>query len=223
MKQKTFIVPKQDTHPLHLIPGQGRAAPANEEIPLRERPPIVVSPGLMISFSRAGILITGAVMAAFTVWSFIRVALFLAWLMGYRALDLHFVVLGGFGGVLNAIAGFASGVALLCGGLFTWAFYNWVRFHGPDRRREPSPITDTHIATHYGLPHPQVWRWQFARRLRAHHDDRGVVVGAESEMGTWIRGDEEAPIIIKPNTFDILYLSARSKRGRKNSEPDRRA
>ncbi len=221
MKQKVFKVPNHDASPINVLPGLALNAAANEDVPLRERPPIVEAPGLLISFNRSGILITSALLAAFTAWSITRVFLFLAWLAGANSLDYHFIALGGIEGVYQAIASFVTGVAILCGGLFAWAFYNWVRFHGPDRRREPKSITDRAVAERYGLPPPLVWRWQYAKWLRAHHDDRGVVVGAESNLGTWIRGQEEVHPVIKPNTFDILYLSARSRLWRKQASAKR--
>ena len=221
MKKTVFRVPNQSAQPIKVLPGLALEAAANEDVPLRERPPVVEAPGLMLNFSRTGILITGALMAAFTLWSITRVFLFLAWLAGMKSLDHHFIALGGVEGVYSAIAGFASGVAILCGGLFAWAFYNWLRFRGPDRRREPKPITDRAVADRYGLPPPMVWRWQYAKWLRAHHDGRGVVVGAESSVDTWIRGDDDSHPVIKPNTFDILYLSARSRTWRRQANSRR--
>jgi biofilm PGA synthesis protein PgaD len=192
-------------------------AAANDDIPLRERPPVVEAPGLLITFSRSGILITSALLAAFAIWAMVRVALFSAWLLGLRTMDHHFIALGGFAGVVQSVAGFFTGVLVLCGGLFSWAFYNWVRFHGPDRRREPRAVTDEKVADHYGLPRHHVWKWQFERRLIAHHDERGVVTGAVADVGSWVRDKDRELHVIKPNAFDILYLSMRSRQWRRQA------
>jgi biofilm PGA synthesis protein PgaD len=219
-RNQVFEVPRQDAYTLSVNPGLALEAAANDDVPLRERPPIVVAKGFMITYSRVGILIGGITMAAFTAWSFTHVFLFLAWLSGASALNHHFISLGGLSGVWHAIAGFASGVSILCGGLFVWAFYNWLRFRGPDRRSEPKHITDLIVADHYGLPATHVKNWQYAKWLRAHHDERGVVCGAESDLCTWVRGEEEPHPVIKPNTFDILYLSARSRMWRRKAKSD---
>jgi poly-beta-1,6-N-acetyl-D-glucosamine biosynthesis protein PgaD len=211
VKQKVFVVPQQDATPLTVIPGSGMAAASNEDVPLRDRPPVVEAPGLFINFSRSGILITGTLLAAITTWCMIRVFLFFAWMLGLRAFEHHFTALGGMAGVTKSISGFVIAVCFLFFGLCCWALYNWFRFHGPDRRRAPRPVNDRIVAEHYGLPAYRVWRWQYAKRIIAHHDDRGIVRGAESEYGTWIRDKEEDYPVIKPNSFDILYLSARSR------------
>jgi poly-beta-1,6-N-acetyl-D-glucosamine biosynthesis protein PgaD len=198
------------------------AAAANDDVPLRERPPVVEAPGLFINFSRSGILITGTLLAAITTWCIIRVFLFFAWMLGLRAFEHHFTALGGMTGVTKSISGFVIAVAGLFFGLCCWAMYNWIRVHGPDRRRAPRPVSDRIVADHYGLPPPRVWRWQYAKRIIAHHDDRGVVRGAESECGTWIRDKADPYPVIKPNSFDILYLSARSRvwrREARNQKP----
>ncbi len=208
---KQFAVPVQDTTPLRVVPGLDLSSAANENVPLRERPPVVNAPGLMITFNRLGIFLTATAMAAIMVWCFRLVFLFLAWVLGFTEINYHFVVLGGFSGVQLALSGFAAGVGILCIVLFVWAFYNWVKFHGPDRRRAPRPISDEIISQHYDLPPNFLWRWQYSRRIIAHHDSRGVVAGAESHDGSWIRNEGKPCEVIKPDTYDILELSARSK------------
>jgi poly-beta-1,6-N-acetyl-D-glucosamine biosynthesis protein PgaD len=138
-------------------------------------------------------------------------------LVGARSLEHHFVLIGGFAGVTRSIAGFVLVVSSLMFILCCWGIYNWIRFHGPDRRRAPKAIRDRILAAHYGLPPQRVRRWQHAKRLVAYHDGRGVVRGATSPLGAWMRAKDDSHPVIKPNAFDILYLSARSRMWRRNN------
>jgi biofilm PGA synthesis protein PgaD len=213
-----FQVPVQDGHLLTAIAGEGMAAAANDALPLRDRPPIVDQKGLQTPAKRAGFFFTALLLFAFTMWCISRIATLVLWYMGLRSIELHFISLGGVEGALLALSGFIKGVATLSGALILWAFYNWIRFAGPDRRKTPPPITDEFLAEHYQLPFEALQHWQMQRRLIAHHDDRGVISGAESAEVSWIRPEEQYHFIIKPNTFDILWLSARSKMWRRKPQ-----
>jgi hypothetical protein len=67
-RNQVFEVPRQDAYTLSVNPGLALESAANEYVPLRERPPIVVAKGFMITYSRVGILVGGITMAAFTAW-----------------------------------------------------------------------------------------------------------------------------------------------------------
>jgi poly-beta-1,6-N-acetyl-D-glucosamine biosynthesis protein PgaD len=219
---QVYVVPGKDAPQLTVVKGGNYRVAANEPLTLRDRPPIVEQPGFLITVNRSGIVISSAVLALFATWCMGRVFLFAAWVLGSRALEHHFVALGGLSGVWSSLAGFATGVGFLCAGLFAWAIYNSVRFRKHDRRRRPTPVSDQVVSDHYQLPLPLVWKWQHSRWIRAHHDERGVVSGAESTHATWIRSKDETHIIIKPSTFDILYLTISSRWLRKHRQAGER-
>jgi len=64
-----------------------------------------------------------------------------------------------------------------------WSFYNGKRFAGRERRRAPGRLMGNALALHFGVQPADLTRWQRARRLRVHHDTRGLVVGVETEFG----------------------------------------
>lgn len=67
----------------------------------------------------------------------------------------------------------ALGVVLL-----GWAFIEWWRFHGHDRRRHSPDYTAGQLATTFDLDPVLLAEWQVARRLVVSHDAHGNVVTA---------------------------------------------
>ncbi|MBL8698080.1 MAG: poly-beta-1,6-N-acetyl-D-glucosamine biosynthesis protein PgaD [Alphaproteobacteria bacterium] len=63
--------------------------------------------------------------------------------------------------------------------LIGWALYNWVRFHGPDRRRSITPVTPEAVALHFGadIDLPRTMAATRVGILR--HDADGRILGFE--------------------------------------------
>lgn len=62
--------------------------------------------------------------------------------------------------------------------LLGWAFLEWWRFHGRDRRRPSVDFTLEQLAAPFQLDPLSLAEWQKARRLVVSHDLHGRVIGA---------------------------------------------
>lgn len=79
--------------------------------------------------------------------------------------------------VLPTLAGYAMFIGINAAVLIGWAVYNWVRFHGPDRRRAIRPVTSDDVARHFGVE-PEVARSMATARIGIlHHREDGGVAG----------------------------------------------
>jgi biofilm PGA synthesis protein PgaD len=64
--------------------------------------------------------------------------------------------------------------------LLIWAYYNYFRFRGVERRKHCKRVTVADLAARYQIAPEALDRWRQARRLVVHHDGRGQIVWAET-------------------------------------------
>ena len=127
-------------------------------------------------------LVYGSVTLVFwALWIYLwlpLLALF-GWLLGIRIAYTEMVVRHGFTLLQGKVTDYLTVVAWLGGALLVWAYYNFLRFHGSQRRRARPPVTRAEQASHYGIASAELARWVDARRLVVHHDEAGRLTGAD--------------------------------------------
>ena len=57
--------------------------------------------------------------------------------------------------------------------LFVWASYNWVRFHGDDRRKAPKCVTAEDLAQSFQLQSADIEKLRQAKNITLHYSDDG--------------------------------------------------
>lgn len=105
---------------------------------------------------------------------------FVAWLLGLDAFITHMVNLEGYRGLKQLLAVYSMVIVILGGSLVIWALYNWMRFHGKERRTERTPVSTAEIADYAGLDPSELKAAQSSQRLVLHHDDHARVIGIEA-------------------------------------------
>jgi biofilm PGA synthesis protein PgaD len=70
-------------------------------------------------------------------------------------------------------------VCVLGGSLLLWARLEFLRFRNVSRRLRPHQTSADELARFARLPAHDIAVWQAARRVVAHHDDHGKLLGAE--------------------------------------------
>ncbi|MDX3904302.1 MAG: poly-beta-1,6-N-acetyl-D-glucosamine biosynthesis protein PgaD [Pigmentiphaga sp.] len=64
--------------------------------------------------------------------------------------------------------------------LFAWAWYNWRRFRGLDRRSAPAPMKPERLATGFGVSAELLARMESARILVVHHTEDGLIAAVDT-------------------------------------------
>ncbi|OAL81334.1 poly-beta-1,6-N-acetyl-D-glucosamine biosynthesis protein PgaD [Acinetobacter sp. SFB] len=64
-------------------------------------------------------------------------------------------------------------IAIFIGGLLLWATYNWVRFHGEDRRKAPLAIDEKQLASSFKVNSLDILNMQQAKNLTLYYDIEG--------------------------------------------------
>ncbi|CAB1210339.1 poly-beta-1,6-N-acetyl-D-glucosamine biosynthesis protein PgaD [Acinetobacter bouvetii] len=66
-------------------------------------------------------------------------------------------------------------ILVFTGILFLWATYNWIRFHGKDRRKAPSAINEQQLASSFKVSTTDIVNMQQARNLTLYYDHKGAL------------------------------------------------
>ena len=114
---------------------------------------------------------------------------FAAWAFGLSKSYEHMVTLEGYRGLLHLFGIYLLVIACMGGSLLIWAFYNYFRFRGIERRRQRPAVDPTMLGEHYHLDPALLAKWQSCRRLVIHHDDFSNVMGVETSDDEWFRED----------------------------------
>jgi biofilm PGA synthesis protein PgaD len=109
---------------------------------------------------------------------------FAGWILGVRIGYGEMVIRNGFSGVIGLVKLYSVIIASLGGALLAWAYYNYFRFRGVERRKGAPRVTLEKLSERYGIDRRTLQRWSRAKRLVVHHNDHGRVVWAESDEGS---------------------------------------
>jgi biofilm PGA synthesis protein PgaD len=103
----------------------------------------------------------------------------IGWLLGLNIAYREMVVKHGYIELLEQLGLYGFVVAILGGSLLTWAYYNFFRFRGVERRKERPRVTLEEISARYQIAPEELRRWIGAARLVIHHGADGRVLGAD--------------------------------------------
>ena len=120
-----------------------------------------------------------AVFWAAWVYIWMPVLAFAGWILGLRIGYNEMVIRNGLSGVIGLVKLYSLIIALLGGALLAWAYYNYFRFRGVERRKAAPRVTVEKLSERYGIDTQRLEKWCQAKRLVVHHNDHGRVVWAE--------------------------------------------
>lgn len=146
----------------------------------RPRIPELIQRADLVPATKRGIL---AVIAAigWALWIYLLLPLgaLLAWWFGYQRLDLF--VLADPQKTMATLQIYS--IIILAGGLLFifWAMYNWIRFHGKDRRSTPTSVDAERIGHSFHVPGEWVMRAQNSPRLVFHFSADGEITAIAND------------------------------------------
>ena len=66
-------------------------------------------------------------------------------------------------------------IGVLIVGLLVWAGYNWIRFHGRDRRQAPDSVTEGELARSFAIEPRDIVQMRRAKSITLHYSDEGLL------------------------------------------------
>jgi biofilm PGA synthesis protein PgaD len=92
---------------------------------------------------------------------------------------------GGFSGLLGLLGSYVAIIAAFSAMFLGWAWINYLRFRGTDRRRAAPAVNSRDLAEFFDVPLADLIQWRACKSLTIHHDPHGNVVGAEPRQSTF--------------------------------------
>jgi biofilm PGA synthesis protein PgaD len=118
---------------------------------------------------------------AFWIYLWLPVLAAVGWLLGFRIAYREMVERRGYVELVEQLGLYGFIVACLGGSLLLWAYYNYFRFRGVERRKERPPVTLEQTSARYQIELQELGRWTGAARLVIHHGVDGRVIRADQE------------------------------------------
>ena len=116
---------------------------------------------------------------ALWIYLWLPIVALLGWGLGFHLAYEEMVVKHGFDALKGMLSTYGVVVAYLGGSLLVWAYYNFLRFHGIERRLRRIPITSADQSRYYDIEPTVLSGWTAARRLVVHHDTAGRIISAD--------------------------------------------
>jgi len=114
------------------------------------------------------------------IYLWLPILTFSAWLLGVKTGYDEMVVHEGFLALARLVRLYVSTIALLGGALLAWAYYNYIRFRGVERRKAFPRVTVFELSRRYGIAPRMLEQWSYAQRLVVYHDTHGRVTWADT-------------------------------------------
>ncbi|CAN5747566.1 hypothetical protein BH20PSE1_BH20PSE1_25230 [soil metagenome] len=105
------------------------------------------------------------------------------WSFGFGLAYEQMLNLGGFRGLLDLLGFYVSIIIALSAVFLGWAWINYLRFRGADRRRAAPAVNPREIAQFFNVAPENLIQWRACKSLILHHDPHGDVVAAEPGPG----------------------------------------
>jgi biofilm PGA synthesis protein PgaD len=116
---------------------------------------------------------------AFWIYLWLPVLAAIGWLLGFKIAYREMVTKLGYVELVQQLGLYGFIVACLGGSLLIWAYYNYFRFRGVERRKERPRVTLEETSARYQIAPEELGRWTRAARLVIHHSADGRVIRAE--------------------------------------------
>jgi biofilm PGA synthesis protein PgaD len=127
-------------------------------------------------------LVFGSMTAIFwALWIYLWLPLLalIGWALGFKIAYYQMVVKDGYLGLFHLLGLYATVILCLGGALLIWAYYNYFRFRGVERRKERPPVLIRDLSERYLIAPEVLDVWTHSRRLVMHHSADGQVTGAD--------------------------------------------
>jgi biofilm PGA synthesis protein PgaD len=103
----------------------------------------------------------------------------IGWLLGIKIAYHEMVMRQGYIELVHQLGLYAFIIFCLGGSLLIWAYYNYFRFRGIERRKERPRVTLEETSARCMIAPEELRRWASAPRLVIHHSDDGRVLRAD--------------------------------------------
>jgi biofilm PGA synthesis protein PgaD len=122
-----------------------------------------------------------ATVVCWALWIYLWLPLLavMGWLLGIRMAYRELVMKHGYVECFDRLPLYAFIVACLGGSLLIWAYYNYFRFRGVERRKERPCVTVEETSARLRIAPEELHRWIRAPRLMIHHSADGRVLRAD--------------------------------------------
>jgi biofilm PGA synthesis protein PgaD len=116
---------------------------------------------------------------ALWIYLWLPVLAVLGWLLGIDITYREMVIKHGYVELVHDLGLYAFVICCLGGSLLIWAYYNYFRFRGVERRKERARVTVEETGGRFQIAPEELRRWTQAPRLVIHHGPDGRVIRAE--------------------------------------------
>jgi biofilm PGA synthesis protein PgaD len=143
-------------------------------------------------------VVFGSMTALFwALWVYLWLPLlaFIGWVLGLKITYDEMVARAGYIELVHRLGLYSFVVFCLGASLLTWAYYNYFRFHGRERRKRRPSVSLGDLAKRYEIAPSELERWMLAPRLLVHHNSDGRIRWAELSPG-----QAAAPTLVQPPT-----------------------
>ncbi|MGA2551109.1 MAG: poly-beta-1,6-N-acetyl-D-glucosamine biosynthesis protein PgaD [Burkholderiaceae bacterium] len=116
---------------------------------------------------------------ALWIYLWLPVLAFIGWVLGFKIAYDQMIVRNGYVGLLNLLGLYSLIICCLGASLLFWAYYNYFRFRGVERRKARPGVTLLELSERYKIPPEELGHWKTARRLVVHHSAEGHITHAD--------------------------------------------
>jgi biofilm PGA synthesis protein PgaD len=116
---------------------------------------------------------------AIWIYLWLPVLAIIGWLLGIDITYREMVMKLGYVELVDDLGLYSLVIFCLGGSLLIWAYYNYFRFRGVERRKERPRVTPEETSARYQIAPEELRRWTHATRLVIHHGADGRVIRAE--------------------------------------------
>jgi biofilm PGA synthesis protein PgaD len=116
---------------------------------------------------------------AIWIYLWLPVLAVIGWLLGIHITYREMVMKLGYVELVDDLGLYALIIFCLGGSLLVWAYYNYFRFRGVERRKERPRVTLEETSARYQIAPEELRRWTHAPRLVIYHGADGRVIRAD--------------------------------------------
>jgi biofilm PGA synthesis protein PgaD len=116
---------------------------------------------------------------ALWIYLWLPVLAVIGWLLGLNIGYHEMVMKHGYIELVDQLPLYTFVVICLGGSLLIWAYYNYFRFRGVERRKERACVTVEQTGARFMIAPTELRRWSAAPRLVIHHSVDGQVLRAD--------------------------------------------
>src|SRR5271168_4515967 len=113
---------------------------------------------------------------AIWIYLWLPILALIGWTLGFRIAYEQMVVLNGYTGLLHLLKYYLAVIFCLAATLLCWAYYNFWRFRGVNRRAHAVSVGIPMLSQRYHVAQQTLESWTGARRLVLHHDAEGKLI-----------------------------------------------